>query len=124
MVEQTACRRSDGTFGRGNTVGNRFQEGESGNPKGRRPEKPLTAALRDALEANDGRMIETLAQVAIDRAKAGDFRFFREIMDRVDGKVSAHLDVSAFGQSYLDLPGLSQDELAMLTKMRGGPGPE
>jgi len=121
MVDQTACRRSDGTFGRGNTIGNRFRQGESGNPKGRRPEKPLTAALREVLDANDGEIIETLARVAIDEALSGDFRFWKEIMDRVDGKVTNRLDVSADGQSYLDLPGLTAEELEMLAEMRGGP---
>ena len=120
MMEQTACRRSDGTFGRGNTIGNRFPEGQSGNPKGRRPERPLTEALRDALDANDGELIETLAHVAIDKAKGGDFRFFREIMDRIDGKVTNHL-VSTEGQSIMDLPGLTAEDLAYLAKAHGGP---
>ena len=120
-MEQTACRRSDGTFGRGNTIGNRFRQGESGNPKGRRPERPLTTALREVLDANDGEIIKVLVQTAIDRAKAGDFRYFKEIMDRVDGKVTNRMDVSDDGQSYLDLPGLTAEELDVLAEMRGGP---
>jgi hypothetical protein len=83
MVEQTVNRRTDGTFGPGNSIGRQFQPGQSGNPKGRPPERPLTVALRDALDANDGEIIKVLVQTAIDRAKAGDFRYFKEIMDRV-----------------------------------------
>ena len=121
MVEQTVNRRTDGTFGPGNSIGRQFQPGQSGNPKGRPPERPLTVALRDALDANDGEIIKVLVQTAIDRAKAGDFRYFKEIMDRVDGKVTNRMDVSDDGQSYLDLPGLTAEELDVLAEMRGGP---
>ena len=34
--KQTENRRSDGKFAKGNTLGNRFKKGESGNPNGRR----------------------------------------------------------------------------------------
>jgi hypothetical protein len=108
MVEQTVNRRQDGTFERGNKIGRQFHPGESGNPQGR-PPGPLTASLREALDADDGKMIETLAQVAIDKAKAGDFRYFREIMDRVDGKVTDRLDVTADGNALTDCPGLSPE---------------
>jgi hypothetical protein len=81
----------------------------------------LTTALREVLDANDGEIIKVLVQTAIDRAKAGDFRYFKEIMDRVDGKVTNRMDVSDDGQSYLDLPGLTAEELDVLAEMRGGP---
>ena len=35
MAEQTANRGTDGKFTKGNTIGNRFEPGESGNPDGR-----------------------------------------------------------------------------------------
>ena len=71
LQEQTACRRSNGTFGRGNKIGNRFRSGQSGNPLGRRPERPLTEALRDALDANDGALIRELVQVALAQDDVG-----------------------------------------------------
>ena len=120
-MEHTACRRSDGTFGRGNRIGNRFGPGESGNPKGRRPERPLTAALRDALDANDGELIESLARKAIDKALSGDFRFFREIIERSDGKVSDRLDVTGNSTSIENYPGLTAEDLEYLAKAHGGP---
>ena len=86
MAKQTVNRRSDGRFAPGNTVGRRFQSGESGNPNGRPPERPLTRALRDVLEANDCEAVKAIVQTAVERAKAGDFRYFKEILDRVDGR--------------------------------------
>lgn len=121
MAKQAVNRRQDGTFGRGNRIGPRFRPGQSGNPKGRPPERPLTASLREALDANDGELIETLARVAVDKAEGGDFRYFKEIMDRVDGKVTNRLDVSASGMSAADLSGLTQEDLQQLAKMHGGP---
>ena len=94
MAKQTVNRRQDGTFGRGNRLGRRFRPGESGNPTGRPTERPLTAALREALDANDGELIKTLVQVAIDEALSGNFRFWKELMDRSDGKVSDKIEHS------------------------------
>jgi|GEM_PF-3182561 len=119
--EQTVCRRSDGTFGRGNKIGNRFRPGQSGNPKGRRPERPLTAALRDALDANDGELIRELVGVAIDRALAGEFRYFKEIIDRTDGKTAARLDVSGNGTIADIYPSLSAEQLELIGQTEDGP---
>ncbi len=91
MVEQTVNRRQDGTFERGNKIGRQFRPGQSGNPAGR-PPGPLTALLRDTLNANDGELIESLVRKAIDKALSGNFRYFKEIMDRVDGKVTDRLE--------------------------------
>jgi hypothetical protein len=121
MVEQTVNRRQDGTFATGNQIGRQFQPGQSGNPKGRPTERPLTASLREALNADDGKLIETLAQVSIDKALSGDFRYFREIMDRVDGKVTDRLDVTADGNALTDCPGLSPEQREMLAEMNDGP---
>jgi hypothetical protein len=142
MVEQTVNRRQDGTFGRGNKIGRRFRPGQSGNPKGRPTERPLTIALREILEANDGKLIETLAQVAIDEALSGNFRYFKEIFDRSDGKVSnkvqhsGHVDSLISQERFEDMddeqlgrlmrtagiaPGLTAEHLKRLGEMEGGP---
>ena len=47
----------------------------------------MTAILRQIVEADDGAVAEKLAQVIVDRALAGDFRFCRENLNRIDGKV-------------------------------------
>jgi hypothetical protein len=81
----------------------------------------LTEALRDALDANDGEVIRELVQVALDRALGGDFRYFKEIMDRVDGKVSERLNVTANDMDAEDYPGLSAEQLALIAETEGGP---
>jgi len=121
MVEQAVNRRQDGTFATGNEIGPRFKPGQSGNPKGRPTERPLTTALRDALDANDGELIRELVGVAIDRALAGEFRYFKEIIDRTDGKVSDRLDVSANGTIAGIYPGLTAEQLELIAKSEDCP---
>ena len=122
MAKQTVNRRQDGTFGPGNQLGRQFRPGESGNPKGRPTERPFTIALREALDANDGELVETLAQVAIDKALSGDFRYFKEIMDRTDGKVtdkvqhSGHVDSLISQEKYENM---SDEQLARLMHAAG-----
>lgn len=76
-------------FQPGNKVGNRFKPGESGNPKGRPLGVSLTRILREKLEkGKDGeKTAKALIDKAIAMAKKGDFRFFKEIYERIDGKV-------------------------------------
>lgn len=78
-------------------VEHQFKPGQSGNPKGRPKGTSLTARLRKALDKNDGELAELLIKVAIREAGKGKFSFFKEIMDRTDGKVAEKhevLDVS------------------------------
>ena len=117
----TPMRRQDGTFAPGNKIGPRFKPGVSGNPKGRPPERPLTALLRETLDANDGELIRSIVLVAVERAVAGDFRYFKEIMDRTDGKVSERLNVTANDMDAEDYPGLSAEQLALIAETEGGP---
>ncbi len=119
--QQTLNRRADGKFATGNRIGRRFQPGQSGNPKGRPPERPLTALLRDTLDANDGELIRSIVLVAVERALAGDFRYFKEIMDRTEGKVKDQLDVTAISMSVEDLPGLTAEELNAIAELHDGP---
>ena len=71
-----------------------FKPGECGNPKGRPKDRPLTDALREMLEANEGKGIADLAAVGFRKAKAGDHRFWKEVMDRIDGKVADRLEAT------------------------------
>ena len=117
----TPMRRQDGTFAPGNKIGPRFKPGVSGNPKGRPPERPLTALLRETLDANDGELIRSIVLVAVERAVAGDFRYFKEIMDRTEGKVKDQLDVTAISMSVEDLPGLTAEDLTAIAELHDGP---
>lgn len=66
-----------------------------GNPGGGRQEgsKNFTTIYRDALKViaeKNGKTIDEeereLVEVAIDRAKKGDYRYYQDIMDRLNGK--------------------------------------
>lgn len=67
-------------------VEHRFKKGSPGSP-GRPRSRPLTMAVREALARGDVASVRDLAETALRRAKAGDFRFWKEILDRLDGPV-------------------------------------
>lgn len=91
VTEQTNCKPIENRPGQpGNTVGNRWQPGESGNPGGRHKDT-LTPLLREFLNAdNEAEKIAIIKQL-IDIAKSSGMRgqvaAIREILDRIDGKV-------------------------------------
>lgn len=71
----------------------RFIEGHSiakGRPPGSRNFATIyKAALMKVAEANDQSLEDVeddLVKVAIDRAKKGDFKFYQDLMDRLNGK--------------------------------------
>lgn len=67
--------------------GRKWAKGESGNPQG----KPkgclsLTAALKKRL-AERPELVGQIIDVWIEQILAGNFPFFRELIERIDGKV-------------------------------------
>ena len=72
-----------------------FQAGKSGNPGGRPKEKPIRDALRMELAATDlpgyqlpkPYTLRALARAQIEKAANGDTQAFKEIADRIEGKV-------------------------------------
>lgn len=76
-----------------------FQPGKSGNPKGRpKGALSLTGRLRKLLRqpayANEPKgktKGDVVVEMAIQAAAQGDANFFKEIMNRIDGKVSDHV---------------------------------
>jgi hypothetical protein len=72
-------------------VAHRFKNGNPGGPG--RP-LSLTTIIREVLARPDkrhGTRAEALIALAERRARKGDFRFFKEIIDRNDGKVPDRL---------------------------------
>lgn len=69
----------------------RFKPGNNANPKGRPKGTSLTAIIRRVLAEKDpkgkGTKADRLIAMAEARARKGDFRFFKELIDRNDGKV-------------------------------------
>lgn len=71
-----------------------FQPGVSGNPGGRRKERPYRDALRkvlaeesDAAELQPKTKLEAVVRAHVTRAMAGDASSIVHIADRLDGKV-------------------------------------
>jgi len=78
-----------------------WKPGQSGNPKGGKRGPHLTTLLREALSQPDedyGTKAEKLIAVAMKYAQKGDFRFFKEIMERIEGKVPDQTDITTQGQ--------------------------
>jgi hypothetical protein len=68
-----------------------FEEGQSGNPKGRpKSAKLFKDALTLAIKRTDGDKTELalIAQALVDKAKAGDVPAINAIADRLDGKAT------------------------------------
>jgi len=111
----------------GGCTGSGWKPGESGNPKGRPKSRPITSAIRELLDQNDGEAIKALAKVGLKAALKGDFRYFKELTDRMDGKVLDRMDVTTNGQSVTgptlaDLPESERAAaVAALEGMKGGP---
>lgn len=83
-------------------VETRFKPGQSGNPGGRPKGVSLTALLREAMEQPDGEttVAQELVNMAIREAKAGNFQFFKEVLDRVDGKVIDKVEIDDARKAY------------------------
>jgi hypothetical protein len=82
-------RRDDaGRFGKGN-------KGGPGRPLGSKGFS-IKAAIDRAIEESardDGRsVVDALARVAIKAAADGDFRFWKELIDRIDGPVAQQIE--------------------------------
>jgi hypothetical protein len=70
------------------------KKGERRNPHGRPKGENLTTKLRRVLDEDDpkyGTKGDALIAIAVAAAKKADFRFFKEIIDRMDGKVPERL---------------------------------
>ena len=86
----------------------RWKPGQSGNPAGRPKERPIAAELKRLADEKitlkvDGREVtmtrlEALAMQAWGKAMKGDFRWGKEVWDRIDGKVADSLDLTSGGE--------------------------
>lgn len=91
VTEQTNSKPVENRPGQpGNTIGNRWQPGESGNPGGKQKDS-LTALLRRLLDANDEAektaIVKELISIARKPGQRGQIAALREIFDRIDGRV-------------------------------------
>jgi hypothetical protein len=69
-----------------------FKPGQSGNPAGRPKGTDLTTRLRKIVEESDQGVADALMRAAVKAALKGDYRFWKEILDRLDGPVTQKQD--------------------------------
>lgn len=81
----------------------------------------MTEALRAELEKNGGKNLTAIIRKAVAKAKGGDFRFVKEVLDRIDGKVLERLDITSGDEPLNTFGDLSPELQAAINKERGGP---
>lgn len=84
-----------------------WKPGESGNPKGRPKGRSITDRLRQIVEQDDGKVADALAKAATKAALKGDFRFWQEILNRLEGavpvkQITASFDPASMSEEELD----------------------
>lgn len=94
-------RNKNGTFKKGIQSPHQFRKGEpSANPGGRPKGRSMTAIMNKMLskgiDRGDGEMVEFM-QILVERgiaeAAKGNFKYWKEILDRLDGKVTQKHEV-------------------------------
>ena len=111
----TEQRDINGKFAKGNTEG--FQLGESGNPSGRPKDPlPITAQLRKLLsqEGKDGKtnatlVAEALVSIVKDTKKRGYVPALKELLDRIEGRVTEKHEIEATFTRVEFVPKESED---------------
>lgn len=83
-----------------------FKKGQSGNPKGRpKGQRDFATIYKEALiklaDMNDVSPEDMEAQIVmkgLGSARKGDFRFWKDVHDRIHGKAKENLDVTSGGK--------------------------
>ena len=65
-----------------------FKPGQSGNPTGHSRARRITSALLDLIAEKNAE--KGLATVWLSEALKGDYKFFRELLDRTEGPIAEH----------------------------------
>jgi len=87
-----------------------WKPGETGNPKGR-PKRPDMNEALDRVISESPHLLAKLINVGIDRAIAGDFRYWQAIYDRLNGKVAASDQSGDTLNNYDDDPEPAPEQL-------------
>ena len=93
MAEQTANKRANGQFAKGNTIGNRFKPGESGNPNGRHGS--MADLFKELAEVEDGKgktRKEKILDKILKMAENGSLKAAEIYMNRVEGKAREYVE--------------------------------
>jgi hypothetical protein len=97
-----------------------FKPGQSGNKGGSSQKQRLTSELKRLLDEKEG-LPAALMSMAVGRALKGDFRFFKEILERIDGKVTDKTEVKVVNPPPQRTP---QEILQALREAHGHTVPE
>jgi hypothetical protein len=97
-LKKTDGKQADGKFAPGNSIGEKFPPGTSGNPNGRPKLTKLTDALRQQLaeispDADEQTIAEQIAKTLIKLALSGDVQAIKEIGNRTEGLPKQSIDL-------------------------------
>jgi len=93
MAEQTVNKRANGQFAKGNTIGNRFKPGESGNPNGRHG--AMADLFKELAEVEDNKgktRKEKILDKILKMAENGSLKAAEIYMNRVEGKAREYVE--------------------------------
>ena len=93
--KQTANRRSNGKFAKGNTLGNRFKKGQSGNPNGRRGAlADIINKVWDEQDESGLTQKEKMVRRVLSMAMNGSMNAVTYLSDRAEGKAKETKEIS------------------------------
>ena len=93
--KQTGNRRSDGKFAKGNTLGNRFKKGQSGNPNGRRGAlADIINRVGDEQDESGLTQKEKMVRRVLSMAMNGSMNAVTYLSDRAEGKAKETKEIS------------------------------
>tara|TARA_R100001591_G_scaffold51155_1_gene61282 strand:+ start:40 stop:366 length:327 start_codon:yes stop_codon:yes gene_type:complete len=93
--KQTENRRSDGKFAKGNTLGNRFKKGQSGNPNGRHGAlADIINRVWDEQDESGLTQKEKMVRRVLSMAMNGSMNAVTYLSDRAEGKAKETKEIS------------------------------
>ena len=93
--KQAKNRRSDGKFAKGNTLGNRFKKGQSGNPNGRRGAlADIINRVWDEQDESGLTQKEKMVRRVLSMAMNGSMNAVTYLSDRAEGKAKETKEIS------------------------------
>ncbi len=93
--KQTKNRRSDGKFAKGNTLGNKFKKGQSGNPNGRRGAlADIINRVWDEQDESGLTQKEKMVRRVLSMAMNGSMNAVTYLSDRAEGKAKETKEIS------------------------------
>ncbi len=93
MAKTTENQRSNGQFAKGNTVGNRFKEGNNANPNGRHGSmSDLFKELARSEDDGGKTRKEKIINKVLTMAENGSLKAAEMYMNRVEGKPREYIE--------------------------------